>query len=91
MVQPVVSDDLTARIGMLRALASSEREMVPVLTSLFPEKSAEEIDRILEDMRSQPQLLGAPFSDLSQINADGSVRKQLTIRMSLMITSKNRA
>jgi hypothetical protein len=41
--------------------------MRPVLTNLFPEKSTEEIDGILEEMRSQPQLLGAPFSDLSQI------------------------
>ena len=67
MVQPVVSDDLTARIGMLRALATSDSEMRPVLTNLFPERSSDEIDAILEDMRSQPQLLGAPFSDLSQI------------------------
>jgi hypothetical protein len=67
MVQPVVSDDLTARIGMLRALATSDSEMRPVLTNLFPEKGTDDIDALLEDMRSQPQLLGAPFSDLSQI------------------------
>ena len=36
MVQPVVSDDLTARIGMLRALATSDSEMRPVLLNLFP-------------------------------------------------------
>src|SRR5579864_1591911 len=35
MVQPVVSDDLQARIGMLRALATSDAEMRPVLVSLF--------------------------------------------------------
>jgi hypothetical protein len=52
---------------MLRALATSDSEMRPVLTNLFPEKSTEEIDGILEEMRSQPQLLGAPSSDLSQI------------------------
>lgn len=75
MVQPVVSDDLTARIGMLRALATSDSEMRPVLTNLLPAKSTEEIDRILEDMRSQPQLLGAPFSDLSQITGN-SVEKR---------------
>src|SRR4051794_33281251 len=75
MVQPVVSDDLTARIGMLRALATSDSEMRPVLTNLFPGRSSQDIDGILEDMRSQPQLLGAPFSDLSQI-AGGSVRRR---------------
>lgn len=75
MVQPVVSDDLTARIGMLRALATSDSEMRPVLLNLFPGKSSQEVDGILEDMRSQPQLLGAPFSDLSQI-VGGSVKKK---------------
>jgi hypothetical protein len=59
MVQPVVSDDLTARIGMLRALATSDSEMRPVLQNLFPGRSSQEIDAILEDMRSQPQLLGS--------------------------------
>lgn len=75
MVQPVVSDDLTARMGMLRALATSDSEMRPVLMNLFPGKSGPEIDGILEDMRSQPQLLGQPFSDLSQI-VGGSVKKK---------------
>ncbi len=75
MVQPVVSDDLTARIGMLRALATSDSEMRPVLQNLFPGKSSQEIDFILEDMRSQPQLLSAPFSDLSQITGS-SIRRR---------------
>lgn len=46
MVQPVVSDDLTARIGMLRTLATSDSEMRPVLTNLLPGKSTDEIDRV---------------------------------------------
>jgi uncharacterized protein involved in exopolysaccharide biosynthesis len=75
MVQPVVSDDLTARIGMLRALATSDSEMRPVLMNLFPGKGSQEIDGILEEMRSQPDLLGTPFSDLSQITG-GTVRRR---------------
>lgn len=75
MVQPVVSDDLQARIGMLRALATSDSEMRPVLLNLFPNKSSSEIDLMLEDMRTQPQLVGSPFSGLSQITG-GSVRKR---------------
>ena len=74
MVQPVVSDDLNARIGMLRALATSDSEMRPVLQNLFPGRSSQEIDSILEEMRSQPQLLGAPFSDLSQVT--GGIRRR---------------
>jgi uncharacterized protein involved in exopolysaccharide biosynthesis len=75
MVQPVVSDDLTARIGMLRALATSDSEMRPVLMNLFPGKSTQDVDAILEDMRLQPQLLSAPFSDLSQITG-GTMKKK---------------
>ncbi len=73
MVQPVVSDDLQARIGMLRALATSDSEMRPVLANLFPGKSAGEIDGVIEDMRSQP--LVGPFSDLSQITGSTIKRK----------------
>ncbi|HKU25810.1 MAG TPA: hypothetical protein VJQ54_10090 [Candidatus Sulfotelmatobacter sp.] len=76
MVQPVVSDDLTARIGMLRALATSDSEMRPVLTNLFPGRSSGDIDGMLEDMRNQPQLIGSPFSDLSQITGGGAIKKR---------------
>jgi uncharacterized protein involved in exopolysaccharide biosynthesis len=75
MVQPVVSDDLQARIGMLRALATSDAEMRPVLMSSFPGKSNQQIDSILEEMRSQPDLVGAPFADLSQITGS-TLRKK---------------
>ena len=75
MVQPVVKDDLDTRIGMLRAQATSDSEMRPVLQSLFPRKSSEDIDAMLEDMRSQPQLVGAPFSDVSQITGS-TVKKK---------------
>jgi uncharacterized protein involved in exopolysaccharide biosynthesis len=66
MVEPVVSDDLQARIGRLSTLATSDSEMRPVLTNLFPGRSTQEIDGILEDMRGQ-QLVGAPFANLSQL------------------------
>lgn len=73
MVQPVVSDDLQVRIGMLKELATSDSEMRPKLTAMFPNKSSQEIDAILEDMRNQPQLVGPP-SDLSQLT--GSTLKK---------------
>jgi uncharacterized protein involved in exopolysaccharide biosynthesis len=75
MVDPVVSDDLQTRIGMLKAQATSDSEMHPVLVGLFPRKSSSEIDAMLEDMRTQPQLVGAPFSDLSQITGSTVKRK----------------
>jgi protein tyrosine kinase modulator len=75
MVQPVVSDDLQARIGMLRTVATSDSEMRPVLQNLFPNRSSGDIDGTLEDMRSQPQLVGTPFADLSQLTGS-SVKKK---------------
>ena len=64
MVQPVVSDDLQVRIGMLKNLATSDSEMRPILSGIFPGRSNQDIDTILEEMRSQPQLVGPP-SDLA--------------------------
>src|SRR5947209_3711701 len=49
--------------------------MRPVLMNLFPGKSTQDVDAILEDMRLQPQLLSAPFSDLSQITG-GTMKKK---------------
>ena len=76
MVQPVVSDDLQARIGMLRTVATSDSELRPELQKRFPNKSTQEIDGILEDMRTQPQLVGTPFADLSQITGGSTVKKK---------------
>src|SRR5579863_4668286 len=74
MVQPVVSDDLQARISRLRAVATSDSELRPDLQKLLPNRGPQEIDQILEDIRSQPQLV-APFADLSQITGS-TVRKK---------------
>src|SRR5579859_7737411 len=57
MVQPVVSDDLQTRIQMLRAVATSDSEMRPVLASLFPNRSSQQIDDMLDDMRGQTDLV----------------------------------
>lgn len=75
MVQPVVSDDLQTRIQMLRAVATSDSEMRPVLSGLFPSRSSQQIDAMLDDMRAQPDLIGVPFADLSQITGS-NVRKK---------------
>jgi protein tyrosine kinase modulator len=73
MVQPVVSDDLQARIQMLKAVATSDTEMRPMLARLFPGKSSQQIDGILDDIRTQP--LVTMFSDLSQVTGAAVKRK----------------
>src|SRR5579862_2323647 len=67
MVQPVVSDDLQTRIQMLTRISTSDSEMRPVLSSLFPSRSSQQIDSMLDDMRSQTDLV-VPFSDFSQLS-----------------------
>jgi hypothetical protein len=68
MVKPVVQGDFQERIAVLKAQATSEREMRPVIAGLLPNKSEQEVDSILEDMRSQTDLV-TPFSDLSAISS----------------------
>jgi uncharacterized protein involved in exopolysaccharide biosynthesis len=74
MVKPVVQDDFLERINVLKAQATSDKEMRPVIAGLFPGKSEQEVDGILEDMRNQPNLV-APFSDLSAIT-NAAVKKK---------------
>ena len=74
MVQPVVSDDLQTRIQMLTRISTSDSEMRPVLSSLFPSRSSQQIDSMLDDMRSQTDLV-VPFSDFSQLSGS-SVKKK---------------
>ena len=74
MVQPVVSDDLQTRMQMLRAVATSDSEMRPVLSGLFSSRSSQQIDGMLDDMRAQSDLI-VPFTDVSQISGS-SVKKK---------------
>ena len=57
----------------LRALATSDTEMRPMLTRIFPGRSSQQIDGILDDIRAQP-LIGM-FSDLSQVTETAAHRK----------------
>ena len=86
MVKPVVQDDLSERIGVLKAQATSDKEMRPVIAGLFPEKSAAEVDSILEDMRNQDKLV-APFSDLSAITTDPETKKPAEAASSGIVVS----
>ncbi len=64
-----LSDDLQAGIRKVTAHATSDSEMRPVLTNVFPGKSTQEIDGILDDMRHQPSLVEFP-SEFHPANSD---------------------
>ena len=86
MVKPVVQDDFLERINVLKAQATSDKEMHPVIAGLFPNKSEQDVDSILEDMRSQTNLV-APFSDLSAITSATVKRKPGEAQSSGIIVS----
>jgi uncharacterized protein involved in exopolysaccharide biosynthesis len=86
MVKPVVPGDFLERINVLKAQATSAKEMRPVIAGLFPNKSEQEVDGILEDMRNQPNLV-APFSDLSAITTAAVKRKPGEALSSGMVVS----
>src|SRR5579864_5779476 len=51
MVQPVVSEDLTARIATLQQQVLSQSRLQPVLEKLYPNKSPQEIGGMIDAIR----------------------------------------
>src|SRR5579864_3975438 len=52
MVQPVVSQDLTARVATLQQQVQSQSRLQPVVDRLFPGKNAEEKSEIIDTIRT---------------------------------------
>jgi len=74
MVQPVVSQDLTARIATLQQQVLSQSRLQPIVEKLFPGKSSaaegEMIDTIRQNMTVEPVM-----TDLSQIGSSTTKKK----------------
>jgi polysaccharide chain length determinant protein (PEP-CTERM system associated) len=66
MVQPVVSQDLTARIATLQQQVLSQSKLQPVVEKLYPGKSAADQAAIIDDIR-QNLAVQPVTSDFSQI------------------------
>lgn len=56
MVQPVVSEDLTARVATLQQQVLSQSRLQPVVERLFPGKSQSDYGAILDDIRGNMQV-----------------------------------
>ncbi|HVN19452.1 MAG TPA: Wzz/FepE/Etk N-terminal domain-containing protein [Dongiaceae bacterium] len=66
MVQPVVSQDLTARIATLQQQVLSQSKLTPVIEKLYPGKSAAEQEAIIDEIR-QNLSVSAVSSEFAQI------------------------
>jgi len=66
MVQPIVSEDLTARVATLQQQVLSQSRLQPVVDRLFPGKNAEEKSEIIDTIRTN-MAVEPVVTDLSQI------------------------
>lgn len=74
MVQPVVSEDLTARIATLQQQVLSQSRLQPVVERLYPGRNSQEVGVIIDTIRLNMQV-EAVDTGLSQIAASGAKRK----------------
>jgi uncharacterized protein involved in exopolysaccharide biosynthesis len=73
MVQPVVSQDLTARVATLQQQMLSQPNLQPVVERVFPGKSSQEVGEIIDNIR-QNTTVTPVVTDLSQIG--GAAKKK---------------
>jgi polysaccharide chain length determinant protein (PEP-CTERM system associated) len=68
MVQPVVSQDLTARMATLQQQVMSQTNLEPVVERVFPGKNSQELGAIIDAIRLN-MTVEPVVSDLSQISS----------------------
>jgi uncharacterized protein involved in exopolysaccharide biosynthesis len=66
MVQPVVSEDWTARVATLQQQVLSQTQLQPVVQKVYPNKSSQETSQIIDDIRAN-MTVEPVISDLSLI------------------------
>jgi len=66
MVQPVVSEDLTARVATLQQRMLSQTNLQPVIDRVFPGKNSQEASEIVDDVRQNVKMEPV-VTDLSAI------------------------
>ena len=65
MVQPVVSDDLAARMATLQQQVMSQTNLQPVVDRVFPGRNSQEVGQIIDDIRLN-MAVEPVVTDLSQ-------------------------
>jgi len=72
MVQPIVSEDLAARVATLQQQVMSQSQLQPVVERLYPGKNAQEVSEVIDSIRAN-MTLQPVVTDLSQI---GTTKKK---------------
>ena len=74
MVQPIVSEDLTARVATLQQQVLSQTRLQPVVERLYPGKNATEVGEIIDTIRANMSIEPV-VTDLSQIGTSTTKKK----------------
>src|SRR5579872_2544109 len=73
MVQPVVSEDWTARVATLQQQVLSQTQLQPIVQKIYPNKSGQEMSQIIDDIREN-MTVEPVVSDLSLTS--GTLKKK---------------
>ncbi len=74
MVQPIVSEDLTARVATLQQQVLSQSRLQPVVERIYPGKSPAEVSEIIDNIRLN-MTIEPVVTDLSLIGTTGGKKK----------------
>jgi uncharacterized protein involved in exopolysaccharide biosynthesis len=74
MVQPVVSEDLTARVATLQQQVLSQSRLQPIVEKLYPGKNSAEVGEIIDNIRVN-MAVEPVVTDLSAIGTAKGARK----------------
>src|SRR5215470_4368873 len=75
MVQPVVSEDLTARVSTLQQQVLAESKLRPMVQRIFPQKSPAEVGGMIDTIRANMAVESVP-SDLLAIGTSSPKGKK---------------
>src|SRR3974390_1140653 len=75
MVQPVVSQDLTARVATLQQQVLSQSRLQPVVERVYPGKNSQEEGEIIDNIRLN-MTVEPVVTDLSQIGGGTGAKKK---------------
>ena len=78
MVQPVVSQDLTARVATLQQQILSQSQLEPVVKKVYPNKNSQEVGEVIDNIRANMSIEPV-ITDLSQIGKKKAGQQSSTV------------
>jgi uncharacterized protein involved in exopolysaccharide biosynthesis len=75
MVQPVVTEDLTARVATLQQQVLSQTDLQGLIEKVFPGRNPQEASAIIDNIRNNMEMLPV-ITDLSEVGPNGKKKPQ---------------